>query len=114
MVERVRQAVELEIAYATDVLPRVILGLNSGLFRDYVQFIADRRLERIGPGDAVRIIQSLPLDERDDRSFQGKELLRDPRHRVPDIGNAGLGLTDAAQTKRWLAREASHERIKIS
>jgi ribonucleoside-diphosphate reductase beta chain len=48
MVERVRQAVELEIAYASDVLPRGILGLNSGLFRDYVQFIADRRLERIG------------------------------------------------------------------
>ena len=25
-----------------------MLGLNAGLFRDYVQHIADRRLERIG------------------------------------------------------------------
>jgi ribonucleoside-diphosphate reductase beta chain len=48
MIARVRAAVELEIAYASDVLPRGILGLNAELFRDYVQFIADRRLERIG------------------------------------------------------------------
>lgn len=48
MIARVREAVELEIAYARDVLPRGILGLNADLFRDYVQFIADRRLERIG------------------------------------------------------------------
>lgn len=48
IVERVREAVELEIAYARDCLPRGILGLNGDLFTDYVQFIADRRLERIG------------------------------------------------------------------
>ena len=44
----VSQAVELEIAYAEDCLPRGILGLNAELFREYVQHIADRRLERIG------------------------------------------------------------------
>jgi ribonucleoside-diphosphate reductase beta chain len=44
----VREAVELEIAYAQDCLPNGVMGLNSALFRDYVQFIADRRLERIG------------------------------------------------------------------
>lgn len=48
MIARVREAVELEIEYARDCLPRGILGLNAVLFRDYVQFIADRRLERIG------------------------------------------------------------------
>ena len=46
--ERIAQAVELEVAYARDVLPDGILGLNAGMFRDYVQYIADRRLERIG------------------------------------------------------------------
>jgi len=44
----IKQAVELEVAYAEDCLPRGILGLNTGLFREYVQHIADRRLERIG------------------------------------------------------------------
>ena len=48
MVDRVRSAVELELEYAKDCLPTGILGLNEGLFRDYVQHIADRRLERIG------------------------------------------------------------------
>jgi ribonucleoside-diphosphate reductase beta chain len=44
----IRQAVELEYQYAVDCLPRGILGLSAPMFRDYVQFIADRRLERIG------------------------------------------------------------------
>ncbi len=44
----ITKAVELEIAYAQDCLPKGILGLNANLFREYVQHIADRRLERIG------------------------------------------------------------------
>jgi len=46
--DMIDEAVELEIAYAEDCLPNGILGLNANLFRDYVQYIADRRLERIG------------------------------------------------------------------
>lgn len=46
--EMIEEAVELEIAYAQDSLPKGVLGLNAHLFRDYVQHIADRRLERIG------------------------------------------------------------------
>ncbi|AMV31561.1 Ribonucleoside-diphosphate reductase subunit beta [Pirellula sp. SH-Sr6A] len=48
MIARVKQAVELELQYAADCLPNGILGLNADLFRDYVQYVADRRLERIG------------------------------------------------------------------
>jgi len=48
VVKDVMESVELEIAYAQDCLPRGILGLNAGVFRDYVQFVVDRRLERIG------------------------------------------------------------------
>ena len=48
MIDRVKRAVELELQYAADCLPNGILGLNADLFRDYVQYIADRRLERIG------------------------------------------------------------------
>jgi ribonucleoside-diphosphate reductase beta chain len=48
IVNRIRQAVELEYKYAADCLPRGILGLQAPMFRDYVQYIADRRLERIG------------------------------------------------------------------
>ena len=44
----IQQAVELEYNYANDCLPRGILGLTAPMFREYVQYIADRRLERIG------------------------------------------------------------------
>ncbi len=48
VIDLIMQSVELEIAYASDCLPRGVMGLNEQLFRDYVQHIADRRLERIG------------------------------------------------------------------
>jgi len=48
IVEKIKAAVELEIKYAQDCLPRGILGLTAPMFREYVQYIADRRLERIG------------------------------------------------------------------
>lgn len=42
------KSVELECEYAQDCLPRGILGLRADIIREYVQYIADRRLERIG------------------------------------------------------------------
>jgi len=41
-------AVGYEIRYAQDCLPRGVLGLSAELFDEYVRYIADRRLERIG------------------------------------------------------------------
>ncbi len=48
IIDLIREAVELEVAYATDCLPNGILGLSAPMFREYAQHIADRRLERIG------------------------------------------------------------------
>ncbi len=48
IIELIKQGVELEYNYAKDCLPKGILGLTAPMFRDYVQYIADRRLERIG------------------------------------------------------------------
>jgi ribonucleoside-diphosphate reductase beta chain len=48
LVNKIKQAVELECAYAKDCLPRGILGMNAEALRQYVEYIADRRLERIG------------------------------------------------------------------
>ena len=44
----IETAMELELAYDREVLPTGILGLNSDMFIDYVQFIADRRLSNLG------------------------------------------------------------------
>ena len=50
MQELIEEAVELEVAYAYDCLPNGILGLNAPMFREYVEHVANRRLERIGLG----------------------------------------------------------------
>jgi ribonucleoside-diphosphate reductase beta chain len=47
-VNHIKKAVELEIAYAHDVLPTGILGLNAEMFVDYMHYIGNRRLEGIG------------------------------------------------------------------
>lgn len=48
VLEMVKQGVELEISYGEDVIPDGILGLNKDGIREYVQHIADRRVERLG------------------------------------------------------------------
>lgn len=44
----IKKAVELEAAYALSACPDGLLGITGQQFVDYVQHIADRRLERIG------------------------------------------------------------------
>jgi ribonucleotide reductase beta subunit family protein with ferritin-like domain len=48
LIADIKQGAALEIAYAEDVLAEGILGQNAALYRDYVGYLADRRLERIG------------------------------------------------------------------
>ena len=48
ILEMIEQAVSFEYAYACDCLPAGVLGLNSEMFKDYVEYVADRRMERIG------------------------------------------------------------------
>ncbi len=48
IVDLVKQAVVLESNYAVDACPQGLLGINSKQFCNYVEYIADRRLERVG------------------------------------------------------------------
>lgn len=42
------EGVELENAYNKDLFPKGILGLNADYVNQYVQYVADRRLEELG------------------------------------------------------------------
>ncbi len=46
--DSIKKGVELEVMYAKDCLPRGIMGLNAEMIKEYMQYIGDRRLERIG------------------------------------------------------------------
>ncbi len=47
LIEMIKQSVVLEKAYAFDACPNGMLGINADQFAQYVEHIADRRLERI-------------------------------------------------------------------
>lgn len=48
LVDLITQSVALEQRYAYDACPNGLLGINAEQFGEYVEYIADRRLERIG------------------------------------------------------------------
>jgi len=48
VVDQMRQGVVLEYRHAEDSLPNGLLGLTHPMMQEYVEFIADRRLERLG------------------------------------------------------------------
>ncbi len=48
VIKLIKEGVELEYQYAVDTMPRGILGLNAGMFKEYLHFIANRRLAQIG------------------------------------------------------------------
>lgn len=60
VIDLVKKAVDLEWEYTKECLPRGIFGLTPSHFREYIQYIADRRLERIGLGQIYRTKN--PLD----------------------------------------------------
>ena len=47
MITFIKTAVGLEHNYAHECLPNGILGLNTDLLKEYVQYIADRRFEKL-------------------------------------------------------------------
>ena len=91
-----------ERAYAGYILREPILGYNAELHVQQFRFVANRRGapgRRRGtfPGGGER----LALARRAGQPAQGEELLRNPRHRVPDGWGAGLGLSLAGRRRCW-------------
>jgi ribonucleoside-diphosphate reductase beta chain len=48
VVDLVRRGTKLEYTFAQEVFPRGIFGMNAGGFKQYIEYIADRRLGRVG------------------------------------------------------------------
>lgn len=72
--ENIKKGVELEDAYAKDCLPRGILGLNREGIRQYVEYIADRRLVRINLDKVYHATNPFPwmseiIDLRKEKNF---------------------------------------------
>ncbi len=48
LIKKIKEAVILEKKYANEALPKGIMGLTPQSIEEYLEYIADRRLERIG------------------------------------------------------------------
>lgn len=48
IIQLIKEGVELEQQYAEDTMPSGILGMNAAMFKEYLRFIANRRLAQIG------------------------------------------------------------------
>lgn len=48
IIANVREAARLEYTYAAEVFPHGIFGMNAAGFKQYIEHVADRRLERVG------------------------------------------------------------------
>jgi ribonucleoside-diphosphate reductase beta chain len=48
IIKLIKEGVDLEYQYAKDTMPNGILGMNAEMFKEYLHFIANRRLAQIG------------------------------------------------------------------
>jgi ribonucleoside-diphosphate reductase subunit M2 len=53
------EAVEIEKEFVTESLPVALIGMNAGLMRQYIEFVADRLL--VGLGGAKHYNQTNPF-----------------------------------------------------
>lgn len=68
--EIITNAVEIEKEFVTDALPVKLIGMNSDLMGQYIEFVADRLLVELGNDRVYNA--SNPFDFMDMISIQGK------------------------------------------
>ena len=60
IVELVREAAKLEYTYAAEVFPRGIFGMNAAGFKQYIEHVADRRLQSVGLPTQYNVVNPFP------------------------------------------------------
>ena len=97
----ITQAVVIEQEFLTDALPCALLGMNSKLMKQYIEFVADRLLVALGNNKFYNVTN--PFDFMDNISLAGKTNFFEKR--VGDYQKAGV----MASTKKNQKSEASGE-----
>ena len=66
----IAEAVEIESEFVTSALPVELIGMNAGLMRQYIQFVADRLLVSLNASKLYNVSNPFPWMEM--ISMQGK------------------------------------------
>ncbi|MEP7162932.1 MAG: ribonucleotide-diphosphate reductase subunit beta [Candidatus Moraniibacteriota bacterium] len=60
IIDLIKKAVVLEYTFAREVFPTGIFGMNADNFKQYIEHIADRRLERVGLPAQYQVTNPFP------------------------------------------------------
>jgi ribonucleoside-diphosphate reductase beta chain len=89
----IAEAVEIEIEFVTSALPVSLIGMNSILMEQYIQFVADRLLVALGASKIYNVVNPFPWMEM--ISMQGKTNFFEKRvaeyQKAGVMDNASLG-----------------------
>lgn len=92
----VREAVELEDEFCTEALSVELLGMNAGLMREYIRFVADRLMVALGYEKIWNARN--PFDWMEMISLQGKANFFE--RRVGEYQRAGVAAAGSAPNAR--------------
>ena len=84
--EIIRDAVEIEKEFITDALPAALIGMNSELMKQYIEFVADRWISELGCKKIYNATN--PFDFMEMISLQGKTNFFEKR--VGDYQKSGV------------------------
>jgi ribonucleoside-diphosphate reductase beta chain len=70
VIEIIKDAVEIEKEFILEALPVKLIGMNSDLMSQYIEFVADRLLLELGADKVYNV--SNPFDFMDMISIEGK------------------------------------------
>ncbi|PMD21948.1 hypothetical protein NA56DRAFT_645177 [Hyaloscypha hepaticicola] len=82
----ITEAVEIEQEFLTEALPCALLGMNSALMKQYIEFVADRLLLALGNEKVYKVAN--PFDFMENISLAGKTNFFEKR--VGDYQKAGV------------------------
>ena len=93
IVEIITNAVEIEKEFVVDALPVELIGMNSGLMCDYIEFCADRLLRALGCAKYYKAVN--PFEWMEMISLQGKTNFFEKR--VGEYSKSGVGVSKEEQ-----------------
>jgi len=82
-----REAVEIEKEFIIDALPCKLIGMNSGLMSDYIEFVADRMLVQLGYAKTYRTKN--PFQFMENISLEGKDNFFEKKVSTYALANCG-------------------------
>jgi len=86
----ISEAVNIEIEFLTEALPVNLIGMNSELMTQYIEFIADRLLLDLGCGKLYSARN--PFDFMENISLEGKSNFFEKK--VPEYKKSNVGIPD--------------------